>query len=267
MTRIQAMETKSDRDGAELELRARRAMVGIKCPSCGLVGYYRVNCPKCSPVVIDVLKDEWRPPTPEGERREKERREWEGTAEARIIMTEFKADSAVKTKTGTKDQSWFWRKPDEVWQYYDEVLPEAYDNEGQREVPFEIGKATVKEVRDYFMKSENRGVSHQNTFVPSKLRNIEDSDSKKPSHGDIKAGASNASLASALGNVMGGGYVPKSEAVPEGLYQGSVETVGTKPSILEEGTYLWDADSLHRSSKDGSERRGGGIKKSQGSPR
>ena len=44
-----------------------------------------------------------------------------------------------------------------------------------------------------------------------------------------------------------------SQAVPQDLAQNSIETVGTKPSILEEGTYLWDADNLHKSSKASSQ--------------
>lgn len=35
-----------------MSLRSNRAQSGMKCPNCGLVGYYRVNCPKCESVKI-----------------------------------------------------------------------------------------------------------------------------------------------------------------------------------------------------------------------
>ena len=84
----------------------------------------------------------------------------------------------MRTKTSVGDSGWFWRKEDVVWQFYEEQLPEAYDNENQREVPFDVATAKVSDVMKYFGQNENRGVSHHNTFVPSKLRNVDDSDKK-----------------------------------------------------------------------------------------
>lgn len=62
-------------------------------------------------------------------------------------------------------------------------------------------------------------------------------------------------MVSALTNIMGGKYVQKVEAAPSvELSAGSLDTLGLKsPSILEEGTYLWDADSLHKSSSRSSQ--------------
>ena len=64
-------------DGLELRLRSRRAQSGVRCPKCGKVGYYRVNCPTCSPVKIDVTANDWRPVTPEDERIKRERKEYD----------------------------------------------------------------------------------------------------------------------------------------------------------------------------------------------
>ena len=96
-----------------------------------------------------------------------------------------------------------------VWQYHSESLPEAYDNANQSEVPFDVATAKVSDVIRYFGQSENRGVSHHNTYVPGKLRNVDDSDEKLPNKEDVMAGASGGAMASALGNVLGGSYVSK----------------------------------------------------------
>ncbi|GMH52480.1 hypothetical protein TL16_g01239 [Triparma laevis f. inornata] len=227
-----------------MSLRSNRAQSGMKCPNCGLVGYYRVNCPKCESVKIDIEKDSWRPTTPDSEKKLRSREREDNSPTQQLANANFKTDSAVRTKTGVGDKAFFWRKEDVVWQFDEEELPEAYDNANQSTVPFDTRTATVSDVMRYFGQTENRGVSHQNTFIPSKLKNVEDSDKKLPNKDDIMAGANNNALASALANTLGGSYVSKDALNEDSVFeQNSITT--KNPSKLSEGTYLWDAPSLH----------------------
>ena len=59
----------ASRKDKEIELRALRSKLGVKCSGCGRVGYYRVNCPSCDKVVIDVRQGDWKEPETEIEAR------------------------------------------------------------------------------------------------------------------------------------------------------------------------------------------------------
>ena len=85
------------RKAMEMNLRSRRAQSGMKCPNCGLVGYYRVNCPKCAEVKIDIMKDDWRPVTPEEERRRREREEMNNSPEKQVSWARDKSDPGGAT--------------------------------------------------------------------------------------------------------------------------------------------------------------------------
>ena len=64
-----------------------------------LVGYYRVNCPRCSSVKIDVIKGDWRPTTPEGERLRRQREAEDNSPQKQLENAEFKVrnDEARKS--------------------------------------------------------------------------------------------------------------------------------------------------------------------------
>ena len=121
-------------ENSSAALRSRRATAGIKCPQCGKVGYYRVNCPDCqsaSPVKIDVINDSWQPTTPPHIRQQRQLKAHRESAETQIEQSTFKKVSEVKTKSGLGGSSWFWKKDEVVWQYDEEVLPEAYNNKSK----------------------------------------------------------------------------------------------------------------------------------------
>ena len=104
---------------ADATLRSRRAYAGVKCPECGLVGYYRINCPKCqseTPVTVDVVTDSWRPITPDHMRQAKMQQEREDDPMYQVEQANFKSESEVKTQTGLGNASWFWKKDDVIWQ-------------------------------------------------------------------------------------------------------------------------------------------------------
>jgi hypothetical protein len=202
-------------------------------------------------VTVDVVKDEWRPVTPEHVLLERARKEYNEDPQRMVEAVEFKKAASVKTTTGLGNQSWFWRKDDTVWQWDDELLPDKYDP-SEAGLPFDIGNTNAdcpdtSAVMAYFNQSSNRGVSHQNTLVPGKLKNVQDSDVKKE---DVTAGASQASLASALANTMGGSYVakPSEQDLRDREGRSDKEKFKDVNSRLSNGAYLWDADTLHQKS-------------------
>ena len=92
-----------------------------------------------------------------------------------VKMTDFKRDSEVNR---AHPGGWYWKKDDTVWQYCEDALPEAYES-SSKGGGMDFSKATAGEVVDYFTKSQNRGLSSHNTFVPSKLKSIKEGESKK----------------------------------------------------------------------------------------
>ena len=110
------------------------------------------------------------------------------------------------------------------------------------------------------MDSNPRPLSHQNTFIPSKLKNVEDGDKNLPNKDNIMAGANNNALASALSNTLGGSYVAKSDLAEDSVFEQN--SITTKPSKLSEGTFLWDAPSLHSGEAPPSPAKGLGQKSS-----
>ena len=267
MERLQG-KVDDDDDDVVAHIRSRRATAGVKCPSCGRVGYYRINCPSCqanTPVTIDIVNDSWRPITPDDVRQQKLEQDKLEDPVYQMEQAKFKKESEVKTKTGLGNASWFWKKDDFVWQYYDEPLPEAYDNKREGKVGralnarggggiLDFSTASVDDVMSYYNATENKAVASGNTFIPGKLKTMKDKEIER-TKADITAGASAVALADSLKNTFGGsvsgrkgGYVSVKE-IEEGLKnEFEDKNANKKQAMLETGAFVWDADSLHSDS-------------------
>jgi phage FluMu protein Com len=148
---VQNLLVARDDIASRSEIRSRRAQSGVMCPDCGLVGYFRVNCPKCqtsNPVKINVDTNTFRPATPESLRLLAKNKKDLHDPVKQFEAFDFKKTSAVPTKTGLGGAAWFWKKKDVVWQYDDESLPpEPRDSfKSDPTFPFDPSKATVEQV-------------------------------------------------------------------------------------------------------------------------
>ena len=144
-----------------------------------------------------------------------------------------------------------------MWMWDDEALPEQHVAD-KTEDGIDFTTASVGEVVRHFNQSDKKGVSGHNTLVPGKLKSVQDSDVKKEAvMKDVNTGA----LASALSNVLGGSYVSKDEVAAdyEKTYAAPKKEKMRKNDKLANGTYLWDADTLHEG-KGGEKRSGEGVK-------